>query len=162
MTYTILLFVTRSQSLTSDEFRDYYEHKHIPLARSLVGAYWPKSFRRQYFARVSRKGFGGPANRDRPPLMLRGDMQDLDCDCIAEMNFASEKIFQKFYSAIYEKENAAVLAEDEKMFLEPGKTKVVVVGESWSTDENGVTTSEIGCAPRLDRSDSDTSTSGQS
>lgn len=162
MTYTILLFITRNPSLTSAEFRDHYEHKHIPLAHSLVGAYWPKAFRRQYFARISRKGFGGPANRDRPLLMLRGEVHDLDCDCIAEMNFPSEKVFRKFYNAIYKKENAAILAEDEKKFLEPNKTRVVVVGESWSTDENGITTSEIGFTPRLDRSDSETSTSGQS
>tara|TARA_R110002003_G_scaffold44_15_gene3377 strand:- start:21304 stop:21801 length:498 start_codon:yes stop_codon:yes gene_type:complete len=99
--YTVVLFVTRDSSLTLEEFQDYYEHKHIPLAYSLTQDVWPTTFHRRYFARISRKGFGGPANPDRPPLTLRGDMKGLDCDCIAEMTFPSENAFQKFYKRIY-------------------------------------------------------------
>lgn len=122
--------------------QDYYEHKHLPLAYSLTSDVWPTTFTRRYFARTSRKGFGGPANPDRPPLTLRGDMKSLDCDCIAEMSFPDEKDFRKFYKKIYEKEIAARLAEDEQKFLEQGKTTVVVVGETWSTGPDGVARSE--------------------
>ncbi|KAF1831365.1 hypothetical protein BDW02DRAFT_505489 [Decorospora gaudefroyi] len=155
--YTVVLFLTRNHSLTSDQFRDHYEHKHIPLAYSLLAPYWPIEFKRRYLHRISRKGFGGPANPDRPPLMLRGEMNELDCDCIAEMIFESEARFQEFYKKIYAKENAAILAKDEERFLSPGKTRVIVIGETWTTDGNGVTTSEMGCVSKSERSDSSTS-----
>jgi len=142
--------------------QDYYEHKHLPLAYSLLSEYWPTSFHRRYLARISRKGFGGPANPDRPPLTLRGDMKEVDCDCIAEMTFPSENGFQKFYKKIYEKEVAAVLAEDEKHCLEQGKMTVVVVGETWSTGPDGVTKSEKSDISRRHASDSEMSSSEQS
>jgi len=162
MTYTIVLFITRNHDLTSEEFRDHYEHTHIPLAHSLLASCWPIDFKRRYLARISRKGFGGPANPDRPPLMLRGEMNELDCDCIAEMTFDSEARFQEFYRRIYAPENAAKLARDEEKFLETGKTRVIVVGETWSTDEHGVSTREIGYIRKDERSDSEASGSGQS
>jgi hypothetical protein len=162
-TYTVLLLVTRNHGLTSEEFRDHYEHKHIPLAHSLLAPSWPIDFKRRYLARISRKGFGGPANPDRPPLLLRGEMNELDCDCIAEMTFQSESRFQEFYKKIYAKENAAILAKDEERFLEQGKTRVIVIGETWSTDEHGATTSEIAhITMKNERSDSKTSNSGDS
>jgi hypothetical protein len=162
MTYTVVLFVTRNHNLTSEEFRDHYENIHIPLAHSLLTSCWPIDFKRRYLARISRKGFGGPANPDRPPLMLRGEMEGLDCDCIAEMTFDSEARFQEFYKRLYSLENAAILARDEEKFLEKGKTRVIVVGETWSTDEHGVSSREIGYVRKDERSDSDTSGSGHS
>jgi hypothetical protein len=162
MTFTVMLFVTRSPHLTFDEFQDYYEHKHIPLVYSLVSDVWPATFNRKYFARVSRKGFGGPANPDRPPLTLRGNVDELDCDCIAEMTFSCEKVFRKFYKKIYEKEIAAILAEDENNFLKRGRTRAVVIGETWSTNSDGLTTNEQCDVTRSDGSDSDISSSERS
>ncbi|KAH9871949.1 hypothetical protein J1614_006208 [Plenodomus biglobosus] len=161
MPYTILLFVTRNSNLTTEEFKNHYEHIHLPLARSLVGQAWPKTFRRQYLARITRKGFGGPSNPDRPLLTLRGDMLDDDYDCVAELGFDSEVDFRLFYDGIYAKENAAILARDEEKFLEPGKTRVVVVGETM-TDHDGYTTHEVGYIPKFDSSDSEMSSSGLS
>jgi hypothetical protein len=162
MTYTIILFVGREPSLTFDEFKNHYEHTHIPLAYSLLSDVWPTTFHRRYFARVHRKGFGGPANPDRPPLTLRGDMHEMDCDCVAELSFPSEKDFRKFYKKLYEKEIAAVLAEDENKFLEQGKVRVIVVGETWSTTPDGVTTSDKSDITKSDVSDSELSSSDQS
>ena len=89
-------------------------------------------------------------------------MKEVDCDCIAEMTFPSENGFQKFYKKIYEKEVAAVLAEDEKHCLEQGKMTVVVVGETWSTGPDGVTKSEKSDISRRHASDSEMSSSEQS
>lgn len=162
MTYTIILFITRNPALTSDQFRDYYEYNHIPLVHRLTAPSWPIEFKRRYLARISRKGFGGPANPDRPPLMLRGEMNETDCDCIAEMSFESEAIFHQFYKRVYAKENAAILAKDEERFLETGKTQIIVVGETWTTDEHGNTTSEVGCMPKTGSPYTDESSSDRS
>lgn len=162
MTYTILLFVSRDSSLTFEEFQHHYENKHVPLAYSLLSDVWPTAFHRRYFARINRKGFGGPANPDRPPLTLRGGLNEMDCDCVAELSFPSEKAFGRFYKKLYEKEIAAVLAEDENRFLEQGKLRIIVVGETCSTSPDGVTTSEKSDITRSDGSDSDMSSSDRS
>jgi hypothetical protein len=159
MTYSILLFVTRRPGSTPEQFKDHYENVHLPLAQKLCGtAHWPIKFTRRYIARITRRGFGGPANPDNPPLLLRGDAQDIDYDCIADMTFESETAFQAFYRKIYERDVAKVLAADEKLFLEVGKTRVVVVGET-VTAEYGTTTTMTHPIPAADPSDSDASTS---
>lgn len=161
MAYTILLFVTRKPGLSPEEFKDYYENVHIPLAQRLCAGTWPTKFTRQYLARITRKGFGGPNNPDRPPLLLRGDAQDIDYDVVSEMTFESEHAFQNFYKRVYEKDVAAKLASDETKFLELGKTRVVVVGETIST-EHGVTRTVTNSIRSNDTSDSEGSTSGRS
>ena len=161
MTYTIMLFVTRKPNLSPEEFKDHYENVHIPLAQRLCAGNWPFKFTRQYLARVTRKGFGGPANPDRPPLLLRGTAQDIDYDCVGHMEFENEHAFQAFYKRVYEKDVAAKLAADEVQFLELGKTRVVVVGETIST-EHGVTRSVRNCIRTNDTSDSEGSLSEQS
>ncbi|KAF9697248.1 hypothetical protein EKO04_005006 [Ascochyta lentis] len=160
MTYTILLFLTRNPSLSSDEFKHHYENVHIPLAQRLCASNWPDKFTRQYLARITRKGFGGPANPDRPPLLLRGDAQDIDYDCVSEMTFANQHAFHAFYKRVYDKDVAAKLAADEKSFLELGKTRVVVVGETVAT-ERGVTRT-VKNSIRTDVSDSEGSSSEHS
>lgn len=161
MSYTIILFVTRKANLSPEEFKDHYENVHIPLAQRLCAGNWPTKFTRQYLARITRKGFGGPANPDRPPMLLRGDAQDIDYDCVSEMTFENEDAFQAFYKRVYEKDVAAKLAADETTFLELGKTRVVVVGETIST-EHGVTKTVKNCKRTNDSSDSEGSSSERS
>ncbi|KAH6616801.1 EthD domain-containing protein [Boeremia exigua] len=161
MAYTILLFVTRRPDLSPEAFRDHYENVHIPLAQRLCAGSWPYKFTRQYLARITRRGFGGPANPDRPPLLLRGDADVIDYDVVSEMTFESEGAFQAFYKRIYEKDVAAKLAADENEFLQLGKTRVVVVGETVST-EHGITRSYKNCPSPNDTDYSDGSMSEQS
>ena len=153
MTYTIILFLTRKPELSPEEFKHHYENVHIPLAQQLCAGSWPFKFTRRYLARITRKGFGGPANPDRPPLLLRGDAQDIDYDCVSEMTFESEDAFQAFYRRVYDKDVAAKLATDEMTFLELGQTRVVVVGETISTD-HGVTRTVKNCIHTNDTPDS--------
>lgn len=159
MTYTILLFIMRKPNLSPEEFKSHYENVHIPLAQQLCAGNWPYRFTRRYLARITRKGFGGPANPDRPPLLLRGDAQDVDYDCVAEMTFGNERDFQAFYKTVYEKDVAAKLAADETTFLDLGKTRVVVVGETVFT-EHGVTRIATNNMRTSDTSDSEGSSSG--
>lgn len=89
-------------------------------------------------------------------------MNELDCDCISEVTFQDEAHFHTFYRNIYAKENAAIIARDEENFLERGKTRIIVVGESWCTDELGKTTRDVGHGIMSERADSEGSSSGQS
>ncbi|KAF2731795.1 hypothetical protein EJ04DRAFT_514357 [Polyplosphaeria fusca] len=129
MTYTLLLFVTRKPTISSDQFREHFESTHIPLLQSITGPLFPVH-KRHYIARAERKGFGTTANPDNPPLVLRGVPQDFDHDVVAELTWESEKLFHDFYKTIYESKAAAQLATDEESFLERGKMKAVVVGDT--------------------------------
>lgn len=163
MTYTVILFLTRCHNLTSEEFRDHYENVHIPLAYSLLAHCWPIDFKRRYLARITRKGFGGPANRDRPPFMLRGVFNEhFDYDCISETTFADETHFREFYRNVYSKETAALLTRDEENFLESGTTRVMVIGETWSTDQAGRSSRDVGVGLMTEQLDSDDTNSSQS
>lgn len=133
--YSIMLFVARKPTLTTDQFREHWENVHIPLLHELTGPLFPKQFNRRYLARTERMGFGGPANRDRPLLVLRGSLEEFDFDAIAEMTFENEKAFHEFYKCIYEAEAARRLAADEETFLDPGKMKIVVVGDTVYNDK---------------------------
>lgn len=158
-----MLFLTRHHNLTSEEFRDHYENVHIPLAYSMLSHCWPTTFRRRYLARINRKGFGSPANPDRPLLMLRGLVSDeCDYDCISETTFDDEAHFRVFYRNVYAKETAAKLTRDEANFLENGKTRIMVIGETWSTDRAGMTSRDVGLGLISDPSDSDDTNSSRS
>ena len=133
MPYVVLVFVTRNPTLTSEEFRDHWENTHIPLMKSLTGRLFPLLHTRRYLARTDRLGYGGPANRDRPPLVLRGSIDNFDYDATAELTFESEDAFRRFYRALYEPETAAILSRDEELFLDTGKIITVVVGDTQST-----------------------------
>ncbi|KAH7139205.1 EthD domain-containing protein [Dendryphion nanum] len=134
--YSVILFITRKPTLTTEQFRNHWENVHIPLLQDITGHLFPKLFTRRYLARTERQGFGGPANRDRPLLVLRGNLEtEFDFDAIAEMTFESEKAFHEFYKCTYEAEAARKLAADEDSFLDPGKTKTVVVGDTTYNDK---------------------------
>lgn len=77
------------------------------------------------------------------------------------MTFDSEDAFQAFYKRVYDKDVAAKLAADEMTFLELEKTRVVVVGETVST-EYGLTRTVKNCIRTNDTSDSEGSMSEHS
>ena len=133
MLYTVCLFLTRKPTITSDQFRIHWEDTHIPLLKSLVGPLFPLHYKRLYFARTERMGFGGPANRDHPLFLLRGSPDNFDFDAVAELTWEDERTFQEFYKAIYETKTAAKLAVDEAQFMDSGSSKSVVVGHTADT-----------------------------
>jgi hypothetical protein len=133
MPYTVFVFATRNPTITSEQFKSHWEDTHIPLVKSLVGPLFPLHYKRHYFARTERKGFGGPANRDNPAFLLRGSPDNFDFDAVAELMWEDEKTFQEFYKAIHTTKTAAKLAVDENQFLHSNGWKSVVVGDTANT-----------------------------
>lgn len=43
MTYSILIVAYRKPDLTPEEFRDYYNDRHVPLIREITGEYVPNT-----------------------------------------------------------------------------------------------------------------------
>jgi hypothetical protein len=123
--FTIRVFVIRKPGLSSDDFKDHWENKHISLLQSLSGPRFPLSHTRHYLARDS-------LNPDNAPYVLVGMPGDFTWDAYAEITFESETQFKEFVPVMSSQE----VIEDEKRFTVPEKMRAVVVGDVRSTKRN--------------------------
>ncbi|KAJ4304935.1 hypothetical protein N0V90_000463 [Kalmusia sp. IMI 367209] len=129
MTYITMLFLTRKPTLTPEQFKAYYETKHIPYIKSLSGHLSPLRHRRWYLAHAGSEGSADPTIPNYPPLVLRGTSEEFDYDCIAEISWEDANTFQEFSKLLMDEEIAAKLAVDEEQFLVREKLRAVAIGE---------------------------------
>ncbi|KAL1599684.1 hypothetical protein SLS60_007487 [Paraconiothyrium brasiliense] len=110
--YCIIAFLHKVPSLTLEEFRDYYENKHIPLVRrqlDAAGAPLPLVYVRRYI---------DPKN---PVVPASGPV--VGFDCTTELQFASKEDFEKYWVApLMMGEGGKVMGEDEARFMVREKT----------------------------------------
>lgn len=76
--YKILLFMKRRPGMTREEFREYYENHHVPLALKYASGL--KQYVRRYL--------------EPKPRLETGDGEDLGYDVITELWFDDEKVFR--------------------------------------------------------------------
>lgn len=113
MPVTLGITCFRLPSLNPEEFKVYYETKHVPLIKSLIdGDATPLSYRRNY---LNRTPDGGPA-------LIRGDAAKVDWDCFVEITFTDDEHFQK-YMTVYGA-NMKIIGAHEATFLD--QKKVIV------------------------------------
>ncbi|ORY18568.1 EthD domain-containing protein [Clohesyomyces aquaticus] len=139
MPYTIVLFVSRKPGLSTAQFKDHYENVHMAILKSVAGSTFPVSHTRKYVARVDsgagiRAGVSpGPGATSSTPVVLVGDVKEVDWDAYAELTFRDALHFQQFFAVVNEPEAAEKIQEDEVKFSDADKFKVVVLGETTST-----------------------------
>ncbi|KAH6884505.1 EthD domain-containing protein [Thelonectria olida] len=121
MTYTVMMLVHRNPSLTPTQFKDHYENIHIPLMQTLTGAHFPLSHTRRYIQRSS-------SGSEYPATVLQGAQSDFDYDCMSELKFETEAGFQNMSALLGSPELASTVSEDCGAFMDPARTKVVVLG----------------------------------
>lgn len=121
MAYTVVMLVYRNPKMTPGQFKDHYENKHIPLMKKLLGASFPLSHSRRYILRSDADG--------HTATVLAGTQADFEFDCVSELKFESEADFQSMSALLSSAENSAAVGEDCMTFVDPGKTKMVVLGE---------------------------------
>lgn len=110
--YCIIAFLTKVPSITLDEFRDYYETKHIPLVKrhlSAAGVPLPLVYTRRFI------------DSKTPVVSTNG--QGVGFDCVTELQFASKDDFEKFWVApLMAGEGSKEVGEDEAKFMDQEKT----------------------------------------
>ncbi|KAF2193116.1 hypothetical protein K469DRAFT_745488 [Zopfia rhizophila CBS 207.26] len=142
MVYSIILFCSRKPGISPAEFKDHWENKHVPLLKSVTGPHFPLAHTRRYISR-SEGGAGtlvglsaGDDRTANPPAVLVGNPEEIDWDGFAELTFKDELHFRKFFAIVNEPDAAARIREDEEMFSDSNKLKVIVVGDTRSTERD--------------------------
>ncbi len=112
----VILF-RRKQELTPEQFREYYETKHAPLALRLFS--YMKDYRRNYIRHdlLHRRAVGETI---KAPL---------DFDAITEIAFASKNDYDRMVSDMTDPAVREQVVEDEKRFLDRSATVVFLVDE---------------------------------
>jgi len=118
MPFTIVVFVTRKPGISPAAFKNHWEHKHIPLLKSLSGPLFPVSHTRHYIARDEN-------GDETPARVLVGEPDDFTYDGFAVVEFEDEAACKKFVPVMSSQE----VEDDEEKFTDRAKLKCVCLGE---------------------------------
>lgn len=120
----IVCLVKKKNGLTSEQFKDYYENKHAPLALKLLPFF--SSYYRNY---VIKDTDYKPAHLDevRPPAP--------DFDVITEISFASRELYEGMLAALKDPIVGKIIADDERNFLDRKAVVMFFVDEKISAVE---------------------------
>jgi hypothetical protein len=127
MTYTLLLFVTRKPGLDLETFKHHWETSHIPLLKQLVGREFPLSHTRHYVEKT----------HDDQPNVSIGNAEDVTYDGVATLTFINKVHYERFMSKLQEEGNKQRHREDIELFVDAGRLKGVLVGDTRSTGKDG-------------------------
>lgn len=111
--YKILLFMKRRPNMSKEEFRDYYENHHVPLALKYASGL--KQYLRRYL--------------DPQPRLETGDGEDLGYDVVTELWFDDEKIFKgtlKYFATATMPDD---VTEDEKQLFDRDSIRIATAVE---------------------------------
>jgi uncharacterized protein (TIGR02118 family) len=97
----LMMFAYVKDGMTSEQFQDYYERVHAPLAYSLLPMM--HEYRRNFIDRRAEPVKIGA----RPP----------EFDVVTEMVFANEQDYQEFKRRIADPDVAGRLSADERNFM---------------------------------------------
>jgi hypothetical protein len=111
--------------MSLDEFRDYYENKHIPLVKrqlAAAGVPLPLVYTRRFI--------------DPKKPIVTPSTPGVGFHCVTELQFASKEDFEEFWVApLMMGEGGKVVGEDEAKFIAQGETMAYQF-EACTTEDN--------------------------
>lgn len=111
--YKILLPMKRRAGMSVEDFRDYYENHHVPLALKYSSGV--KRYMRRYL--------------DSHPHPETGPAAELPYDVLTELWFDDEKIFKGTLAYLTSNLMPADIVEDEKTLFDRSSFRIVTVVE---------------------------------
>ena len=121
--FTMLVFSARKPGMSFEAYKSHYETTHAPLVRRLVldkpGG--PLSFTRHY---IQRDGSG--ASGESSPSFPFGGGEGWEYDCVTRTEWKDEETYRANIKLF--EENLKEIQEDEEMFLDRSKLRIVLVG----------------------------------
>lgn len=113
----IVCLFTRKPGLSMDEFREYYETKHVPLVERLLPR--PAEYRRNFAIE----------GHDIRSAHLEIDESGRPFDVITEVSFDDEAHHQQMIDALADPRIGRIIAEDEAKFLDRSTMRTYFVDE---------------------------------
>lgn len=113
---TVLSYLVKREDITTDEFVDHYENRHVPLILSLAAL--PVVYKRHYLRRGDVVNIGEA---------------DIDWDVVTEQVFANHEAFQCWIDAVTLGDAGERVAADEARFLQRSRTRACVVSDYVTT-----------------------------
>lgn len=110
----VIAFLVKQPHLSTDEFIDYYENKHVPLIVSLSGDTLPVIYKRRYL-------------RKEPEYLVHG--QPANFDVITELVFPDREAQGAWTAQLGKEGRGERIVADEENFLVRSKTTAHVVEE---------------------------------
>lgn len=117
----IAFMLKRKANLTPEEFRDYYERNHAPLARRLLPLFQEYS---RYFIQHDKSYI--------PPHM---NVQNMQYDVITHITFETQADYDKHLEMLKDPELAAELSADEEKFLDRDASIFFIVEQEMTPNE---------------------------
>lgn len=161
MSYSVLMYIYRKEGTSPEQFKDYYETKHVPVIQRLSGSLFPTLHSRHYMGYVPQAGAGGPTPAsvdastssggdervrtaekllagsasagDHVPMVVQGQPADFGWDVCTILTYTNETHFREFMAVLMDEKNAKILADDEETFMDRSKFKAVILGENLTT-----------------------------
>ncbi|KAF2132161.1 hypothetical protein P153DRAFT_364586 [Dothidotthia symphoricarpi CBS 119687] len=118
--YTVFMFVVRKPGTTISQFKHHYETKHLPLVLEILGDVMPVRHSRHYLSRAGDTD-------DAPPLVILGNPDAVDYDCITLIELEDEAHFQHFNEAFANSPRRQELEADQDEFTDRAKLRLVGV-----------------------------------
>jgi hypothetical protein len=109
--FKVFGFLTKKDSLSMQEFMDYYESKHVPLICSLAPI--PTVYKRRYLVGERLTAEGG----------------EVDFDVMTELVFADRRAFDAWMAELAKPGVGTRIVADEERFLNRSRTRAYVVEE---------------------------------
>jgi hypothetical protein len=108
--FRTMLSIRKRPDMSADEFRDYYERRHIRLMAGLLQER-PLQYRRAYLL-------------DDDPLSMRiaagrGDQAETAVSAVTEIAFADRASAERLVDQMLEPSRLAAMLEDEARFIAP-------------------------------------------
>jgi uncharacterized protein (TIGR02118 family) len=114
--YKVVAFVHRLPQVSREEFKAYYEKRHVPLVQRLLPML--HHYERNY----------PDVSKVRPGEGLTLD-QAVGFDAIAVMRFADKPAFDAWKAALKDPQTLGVIQADEANFLDNTRTRLFVMDE---------------------------------
>jgi EthD domain len=120
--YKLVVLVKRKPGLTRQQFKDYFETKHVKFGEKYLPPYCTKYIRRYLIPQAN------PMTPNQPPHP--------DFDALVELWFADEEQFKAFQASVAGEADVHLVVEDEERFQDRNNVYRYLVEEhqSWGPE----------------------------
>jgi hypothetical protein len=108
----LIALIWRKPGLSRQEFMDYYEQFHAPLARRLVAEIAAAEYCRNYVESI---------------IPYIEGVEPLDCDVVTEIGFACHADYEAAMATLARPEVSELIIRDEEQFIDRSKIQTFLV-----------------------------------